>query len=133
MPEAFAEHLDELARMPLYELTERIYSIFSAGMEGHSAYLCAFFDKMAEYVGENNLGIDNFLNQWEESICSTTIQSPELNGIRIISIHKSKGLEFPNVIIPFCDWRLEHSDILWCHPSEEPFSQLPEPGKTGVR
>ena len=125
LPEAFAEHLDELARMPLYELTERIYSIFSAGMEGHSAYLCAFFDKMAEYVGENNLGIDNFLNQWEESICSTTIQSPELNGIRIISIHKSKGLEFPNVIIPFCDWRLEHSDILWCHPSEEPFSQLP--------
>jgi len=125
LPEAYAEHLDELARMPLYELAERLYAIFSTGMEGHSAYLCAFFDKVAEYVGENNLGIDNFLCQWEENICSTTIQSPELNGVRIISIHKSKGLEFPNVIIPFCDWRLEHSDILWCRPTEEPFSQLP--------
>ena len=56
---------------------------------------------------------------------SKTIQSTETNGIRILSIHKSKGLEFDHVIIPFCDWRLEHADVLWCQPQEAPFNALP--------
>ena len=138
LPPAFADHIDELSRQPLYELTEQLYAIFSKGvspeegrvegavpLSSHAAYLYTFYDKVAEYVGENSGGVNDFLRYWDETLCSTTIQSPEMNGLRIISIHKSKGLEFPHVIIPFCDWRLEHSDILWCHPKEEPFSQLP--------
>ena len=138
LPPAFADHIDELSRQPLYELTEQLYAIFSKGasteegrvegavpLSSHAAYLYAFYDKVAEYVGESSGGINDFLRYWDETLCSATIQSPEMNGLRIISIHKSKGLEFPHVIIPFCDWRLEHSDILWCHPKEEPFNQLP--------
>jgi ATP-dependent exoDNAse (exonuclease V) beta subunit len=45
--------------------------------------------------------------------------------VRILSIHKSKGLEFKHVIIPFCDWRLEMPDVLWCKPAEAPFDALP--------
>ena len=63
--------------------------------------------------------------EWEETICSKTIQSVVTDGIRILSIHKSKGLEFDNVIIPFCDWRLEHSDLLFLQPHEAPFDALP--------
>ena len=126
LPEAFCQHTGELLRMPLYALTERLYAIFQLSqMEGQSAYLCAFYDQVANYVNEQSADILSFLGAWEESICSKTIQSPETNGIRLISIHKSKGLEFPHVLIPFCDWRLEHNDILWCKPAEEPFSQLP--------
>ena len=129
LPKTYEEHLDELSRLPLYELTEQIYAIFASSsphlLTSHSAYLCAFFDKVAEYVNESNVSIDDFLRHWDETLCSVTIQSPEMNGLRIISIHKSKGLEFPHVIIPFCDWRLEHSDILWCRPSESPFNRLP--------
>ena len=144
LPPAFADHLDELSRLPLYELAEQLYAIFANSqllnsptpqlltLNSHSAYLCAFYDKLAEYVnqvspsGRSGRGpIDDFLHYWDETMCSTTIQSPETTGVRIISIHKSKGLEFPHVIIPFCDWRLEHSDILWCQPQEQPFSQLP--------
>ena len=56
-----------------------------------------------------------------------TIQSDETIGIRIFSIHKSKGLEYEHVIIPFCDWLLEKQggNILWCQPSEAPFNDLP--------
>ena len=157
LPPAFADHLDELARLPLYELAEQIYAIFANSqllslnskllslnskllslnsklltLNSHSAYLCVFYDKLADYVsqtsssGKSSRGpIDDFLRYWDETLCSTTIQSPETTGVRIISIHKSKGLEFPHVIIPFCDWRLEHSDILWCQPNEAPFDQLP--------
>jgi len=65
------------------------------------------------------------VREWEETLCAKTIQSTGTDGIRILSIHKSKGLEFDHVIIPFCDWRLEHANVLWCQPKEEPFSALP--------
>lgn len=51
------------------------------------------------------------MSKWDESIGSTTIQSNKLNGIRLISIHKSKGLEFNNVILPFCDWQMEKTQV----------------------
>ena len=126
LPPAFEGHEDQLQRMPLYELCELLYTIFSLHrMEGQEAYLCAFFDYVAQFANEQTTYLPTFLREWDETLCAKTIQSPELNGIRIISIHKSKGLEFPHVIVPFCDWRMEHADILWCHPDEEPFSQLP--------
>lgn len=67
----------------------------------------------------------DFLREWDATIGSKTIQSAEIDGVRLLSIHKSKGLEFPHVLIPFCDWRLEQNDILWCHPADAPFNELP--------
>jgi len=126
LPEAFIAHTDELLRLPLYELVERLYGIFRLQeMEGQTAYLCAFYDQVASYANEQSTDILTFLSEWDETLCAKTIQSPEIEGVRLISIHKSKGLEFPHVLVPFCDWRLEHNDILWCHPQEEPFSALP--------
>ena len=128
LPEAFIGHTDELTTLPLYELVEKLYAIFQLEcLEEQSAYVCAFYDHLANYVSENSTDIDTFLGQWEEDLCSKTIQSDEIDGIRLISIHKSKGLEFDHVIIPFCDWQLEKSsgNILWCQPQEEPFNALP--------
>ena len=126
LPQDYIGHTAELLRLPLYELTERLYSIFQLErLNEQSAYICAFYDQLNQFTLDNSTDIDAFISEWEESICSKTIQSSEINGIRILSIHKSKGLEFDNVIIPFCDWRLEHSDILWCQPKEQPFNALP--------
>ena len=128
LPEAFTIQTAKLRQLPLYELTEQLYTIFSlADFEGQSAYLCAFYDVMADFLKNNVSGIAGFLAEWDETLCGKTIQSDEINGIRLISIHKSKGLEFPHVIIPFCDWQLEKTqgNILWCKPTEEPFAELP--------
>ena len=128
LPEAYIAHFDELLTLPLYELAEKIYSIFQLHrLEGQGAYLCAFYDHLANYVNENTTDIQSFLTEWEESLSKKTIQSDETNGIRLISIHKSKGLEFDHVIIPYCDWTLEkYSDnIIWCKPNEAPFNDLP--------
>ena len=128
LPEAFIAHFTELLTLPLYELAEKIYSIFELHrLEGQGAYLCAFYDQLANYVNENTTDIQSFLVEWEETISKKTIQSDESNGIRLISIHKSKGLEFDHVIIPYCDWILEKTtdNIIWCQPSEAPFSDLP--------
>ena len=128
LPEAYIRHFEELLTMPLYDLVERLYAIFRLEeLSGQSAYVCAFYDHLSNYINENATDIDTFLSEWEESLCTKTIQSDETNGVRIISIHKSKGLEFNHVIVPFCDWQLEKQsgNILWCCPSEEPFNDLP--------
>ena len=151
LPEAYIQHLEELRTMPLYELTEHLFAIFGLErLEGQSAYICAFFDQLTAFLQESldypNLppgiasdspehptpvsnppvSLIRFLREWDESLCAKTIQSDEITGIRLISIHKSKGLEFDHVFIPFCDWQLENQDnILWCQPDEKPFNALP--------
>ena len=126
LPEAFSGHTDELLQMSLYELAERLFSIFQLQtLADESGYVCAFFDQLSQFCQDNTTDIDSFIREWDETIGAKTIQSTETNGIRILTIHKSKGLEFDNVIIPYADWRLEMPDVLWCQPQEEPFNALP--------
>ena len=128
LPETFLSQREVLLTMPLYDLAERLHAIFGLeALNEQSAYVFAFYDQLASYVSENTADIDSFLAAWDEGICGKTIQSEETNGVRILSIHKSKGLEFDYVICPFCDWQLEKQsgNILWCQPEEQPFSELP--------
>ncbi len=126
LPEAYIQHTTDLLRLPLYELTERLYTIFQLDrLNEQSAYVCAFYDQLNLFCQDNSTDIDAFISEWEETLCSKTIQGSTTEGIRILSIHKSKGLEFDHVIIPYCDWRLEHNDILWCQPTEPPYDALP--------
>ena len=126
LPEAYIAHFDELLMLPLYELVEQLYIIFELHrLKDQSAYVCAFYDCLMAFTKDNSTDIDAFIEAWETELYKKTIQSDELNGIRILTIHKSKGLEFEHVLLPFCDWKLERGDIIWCEPQEEPFSQLP--------
>ena len=128
LPADYTDHADELLTMPLYDLAERLYALFGLQQfSEQSAYVCAFFDQLSQFVTDNAADIDTFLRQWDEELCAKTIQSDEVDGLRLISIHKSKGLEFDHVIIPFCDWQLEKQtgNIVWCQPTEAPFNQLP--------
>ena len=126
LPDEFVSNFDELRQLPLYELVERLYGIFQLErLNEQSAYLCAFYDQLNMFVKDHSSDIDAFLREWDDSIGGKTIQSDATDGIRILSIHKSKGLEFTHVLIPFCDWRLELPDVLWCEPNEAPFNALP--------
>lgn len=125
LPPDFIHYLDTLAAMPMMEMAEKLYQLFDLGkLEQQSAYVCAFFDKMAEYLQDNITDISSFLKYWEDELSTTSIQSSEHNGIRLITIHKSKGLEFDHVIMPFCDWQLEKQNLIWCRPTVAPYNQL---------
>ena len=121
------ERCTKYKSLSLYELAERLFADLRLSDYGEqSAYLCAFFDQLRQYTTENAGTIEDFLRLWDNEICSKTIQSDITNGVRIISIHKSKGLEFDHVLCPFCDWQLEKSgNILWCKPNIAPFNELP--------
>lgn len=127
LPDDYVNHLDELEGQPLMDLIEQLYSIFDlAVMEEQSAYVCAFYDQVSEYLQDHVPDINDFLKVWDEDLHLRSIQSDETDGIRLLTIHKSKGLEFDHVIIPFCDWTLEKPGYtIWCTPSEPPYSKLP--------
>lgn len=127
LPSDYIQNVDTLVKLPLYELTEQLYSLFHIDrLENQSAYICEFYDQISQFSEDNFANIDTFINEWNDHICQTTIHSDEMNGIRLISIHKSKGLEFDNVIIPYCDWNLERQrEIIWCKPTESPYNELP--------
>ena len=119
---------DALRRLPLYELVERLFIHFELNrFDDQSAYVCAFYDQLVNFTADNGSDIDSFLYEWDNSISGKTIQSDELSGIRLISIHKSKGLEFDYLICPFCDWQLEKQigNVIWCRPDKSPFDELP--------
>lgn len=128
LPEAFTARRAELLRFPLYDMVEEVYSILNiSAIENQSAYVSAFFDKVSTFITDNTGNLSSFIREWDDTLCSKNIQSDETDGIRLISIHKSKGLEFDSVIIPYCDWQLEKTldNTLWCVPSEAPFNELP--------
>ena len=126
LPASYRDHSDELLQMPIYELAERLYKTFSLErIVGEDAYVYAFFDCLTSFLTSNTATLDDFVEEWNENFASNTIQARSIDGIRLITIHKSKGLEFKHVIIPFCDWRMEKTNTIWCEPTEAPFNELP--------
>lgn len=126
LPKKLVNNRRQLLNMPLFELVEKIYGIFGLSkIGGQSAYLCAFYDKLNEYMQDNLPDIEMFLNEWDENLHQQTIQTDAIDGVRLLTIHKSKGLEFDNVIVPFCNWKLEMGGTVWCKPEEAPFDALP--------
>ncbi len=128
LPKEFVENIDELAAKPVTDLVDKIIELFGLDtLTDQSAYLCSFQDVLANFMQDGPSDIAAFLRQWDDTIHQNTIQSDEVNGIRLISIHKSKGLEFANVIIPFCDWQLEKTNTIWCETGSKgaPYDELP--------
>ena len=134
LPEAFAKHLEQWSLMPLYELLERLFLLFDMKlMEKQDAYVSDFFDSVTEYLSKKSSEMNAFLKYWDETLHKKAIPSGEPEGIRIMSIHKSKGLEFPTVLLPFCDWNIENETndhLVWCQDpkaegSESIFGKLP--------
>ena len=127
LPPAFLEEASALRLMPLSELLEKLYAIFQLStIEAQDAYLFSFFDAVNEYLQKNSSELTAFINHWEEKLCNKTIPSGNIEGIRIMSIHKSKGLEFHTVFLPFCHWKMENEKPLyvWCSPKKAPYDEL---------
>ncbi len=128
LPSAFNDRMERLVAQPLTDLIEQLYAIFNLSrLDGQSAYVCAFFDLVHTFVDEHTPDIEEFLNAWDETLHENTIQSAGTDGIRLITIHKSKGLEFKHVVMPFCDWQMIKETLIWCKPAADaaPFNQLP--------
>src|SRR5690606_12726407 len=90
-------------------------------------YLLAFKDLVEKCVIRGEQSIPAFLDYWNEDGQKKALPAAEgTNAIEILTIHKSKGLAFDVVMIPFCSWNLDTSHLrdFWIYTSNTPYSLL---------
>ena len=106
---------DELLTYSLYEIVESLIKIFE--LNENYAKTGGFLERFLGVIKESDKdNIYNFLEWWSENSNSISLTSQEdFNAVKIVTIHKAKGLEFPVVFIPFANWdyKLNHQHDIW--------------------
>lgn len=132
LPPWLAGRRDELLAMPLYELCAHI--VGQAGLDGwpgQSAYLFGFFDALTAFLDEGRPGLRQFLACWSETLERRTIPSGEVDGVRVMTVHKAKGLDAHTVLLPALSAQLDaykRDSLMWCDTEGRlpaPFDTLP--------
>ena len=129
-PGDYESFLENVRYLPLWDVTEKTISFFKLGNYSFNvAYLNSFQDIVLNFSANKNPGILPFLEWWESDGKNKSVSLPEhQDAIRVLTIHKSKGLEFGVVIIPFLSWNMNHkshqSNILWVRPDVHPFNKI---------
>jgi ATP-dependent exoDNAse (exonuclease V) beta subunit len=118
------------ASMPLYELVEEIIGLSAIGkFPGWAIFLSTLQDTILTYPDRNKSNLAHFLEWWDSTGSFRSVILPEgADASRVFTIHKSKGLEFGIVIIPFLSWNTEpkpaHYPIMWENPAVSPFNDI---------
>ena len=114
-----------LLLMPLLECCVEIIAAFKLTKNTH--YIQFFLDELISFSNQNSNSISLFLEYWEQKKHTSSLKIAEdINAVKVMTIHKSKGLEFPVVIIPFCDWKTYKADNIWVEDKNDklPFMVL---------
>ena len=94
---------NQCLQLPLYELVEHIVRLFNLN-ETSDAYLQFYLDVVLEFTQKQNADVAAFVNYFEKKENTLSVVTPEnMDAVQIMTIHKSKGLEFPVVIFPYAD------------------------------
>lgn len=127
LPDTFTKTKQTLKRLPLFELTETLIDIFNLGaVAGELEYIQAFQGLVLEFYTRERNDVGPFLTWWEDNKHRKSLQiSGEVDAVQIVTMHKSKGLQFKYVLIPFCSWNMDHdmfnAPLLWVNSDKKPF------------
>ena len=128
LPKSLCENWQNWMQLPLIELVENLIDAYGiSGLKQHIPYLLAFRDLVANATRMGEKGIVNFLTWWDEDGVKKSLPSPdEADAVQIITIHKSKGLAFRAVFVPFCNWDLKTkaNSIFWVSATETAYKEL---------
>ncbi len=75
------------------------------GLRDDDPFLQFFLDEAMVFASRNRSNIREFLEWWDEVKYNKSIIYPDtLDAVKIMTLHKSKGLQFPVVIMADADW-----------------------------
>ncbi|WP_316741817.1 UvrD-helicase domain-containing protein [Pedobacter antarcticus] len=117
-------------QQPLGELMEKLlraYGLDKPENASHLPYLFALRDLAGNIARQGERGLSAFLTYWEEEGGRKTLPSSESSdAVQVITIHKSKGLAFKVVLIPFCNWDTggKTNSIFWVPAAGTPYEAL---------
>ncbi|NMB49487.1 MAG: UvrD-helicase domain-containing protein [Bacteroidales bacterium] len=129
-PQEMSERIEQLSSLPLYEMVEAFFALSDDALdEKENAYVQAFLDIVLKFSTDASSDVNSFLEWWDDKGYKKALFSPDdQDAIRLLTIHKSKGLGFGAVIMPFVDWEVDHNPnhttIIWCRSKMSPFDEL---------
>lgn len=116
----------EILYLGVYDLAEYFIRLLQFDKTA-DPYMSFLLDEIQAYQSKSGSGLNDFLEYWEDAKKSASLKIPaNLDAVKIMSIHKAKGLEFPVVIYPFADTssvRLTKSGA-WVDLSSENFDKI---------
>lgn len=132
LPLELVEKQKRLSEEPINEILEQLIIILELNkVEGEAPFLYSFLDYASEYLQKNNCNLSEFIQGWDDELSERSIPEGQEESVRIMTIHKSKGLEFHTVIVPFCfgditkEWhKMMKEKILWCKPQDAPYNMI---------
>lgn len=123
LPSKLCENYLSYRHLPISELTEKLIKIYGLGdsqSQSYIPYILALRDQIASFSSSGDQGIAAFIEWWENEGSDKALPSSEnQDAVQVMTVHKSKGLEFGAVIIPFMNWKLNTSStgaklkLLW--------------------
>jgi ATP-dependent helicase/nuclease subunit A len=135
LPQRLCQEFNLFRQLPVNELSERLINIYELGGIGnHIPYLLAFRDQVAVFSSGGDQGTGAFLEWWDTEGSKKALPSAtNQDAVQVMTVHKSKGLEFRAVIIPFINWKLNplsgfQRKLLWVDAKAagfERFNSLP--------
>lgn len=130
LPEGYRNLINTIDKIPLYEAIEQIMVDFAieqhliASDESERAYLYAFLDEVMRFLEVRSENVRGFLTHWDKIESKRSIPMESTDAIQVLTLHKSKGLEYHTVLMPYAHWPLADDrpqDFYWF-----------ETGKTGI-
>ena len=126
LPQALTQERLALQQTPLYELAEKLYRLLGLSSITYEAgYIMTFFDRLQQFCTDKPGNLIDFLHYWDDELHKAAIPAGNSEGIEAMTIHKSKGLEFHTVILPFCNWALnKYKGLLWVETDDPMMENL---------
>lgn len=103
--------IGKLQKLSLYDTCEELVRIFRFN-HLDDPYIITLLNIVYDYMVKNSSSITKFIDWWNENKDSKSLNMPdEIDGVQLLTVHKSKGLQFPIVIYPFANDELTRSNI----------------------
>lgn len=131
LPADLIDNIAFLSKLPIYELCDQIIQLFKITQHREAwDFIQTFQDFVLNYNRSNNPDIYAFLEWWDEvGKSKSPLITDDQDAIKIMTIHKSKGLQFDQVIIPFCNWSLHHDpkkpNQIWGFNMQDDYASFP--------